>query len=48
MKDNLSQEICGGTKFFVYTYKCYKPDITPHCQKKSKMILSRKNTPKGD
>ena len=27
---------------------CYKPDVTPPCLKKSRMALSRKNTPKGD
>ena len=31
----------------VYTYRCYKRDATPRLQKKSKMVLSRKNTPKA-
>ena len=41
--------------FSVFTYGCYKRDVTPLCKKKkkkkkkkSKMVLSRKNTPKGD
>ena len=29
-------------KFSVYTCRCYKQDIVPLCQKKSKSILSRK------
>ena len=32
----------------VYTYRCYKRGATPLCQKKSKMVLSHKNTRKGD
>ena len=47
MNDDLSQEIHGNMIFSVYTYKYYKRDITL-LQKKSKMILSRKNTLKGD
>ena len=43
-----SQEIHGNMTFSVYTYGCYKRSATPLCQKKSKMVLSRKNTPKGD
>ena len=31
----------------VHTYRCYKRDATPRLQKKSKMVLSRKNTPKA-
>ena len=33
--------------FSVYMYGCYKHGATPFCQKKSKTILSHKNTPKG-
>ena len=47
MNDDLSQEIHGNMIFSVYMYKYYKRDITL-LQKKSKMILSRKNTLKGD
>ena len=46
--DDLSQEIHGNKIFSVYTCGCYKPGVTPPCQKKSRMNLSRKNTPKGD
>ena len=42
MGDDLSQEIHGNMIFSVYTYKCYKRDARPLCQKESKMILSRK------
>ena len=35
-------------KFSVYTYRCYKRGAMPLCQKKSNMILYRKNTPEGD
>ena len=42
MGDDLSQEIHGNMIFSVHTYKYYKRDATPLCQKKSKMILSRK------
>ena len=34
--------------FSVYTRGCYRPGVTPPCQKKSRMALSRKNPPKGD
>ena len=43
-----SQEIYGNMTFSLYTYGCYKRGDTLLCQKKSKMVLSRKNTPKGD
>ena len=43
-----SQEIHGSRIFSVYTCVCYKPGVTHPCQKKSRMALSRKNTPKGD
>ena len=42
------QEIHGSRIFSVYTCGCYKPGVTHPCQKKSRMALSRKNTPKGD
>ena len=48
ISDYLSQEKHGNMVFSVYTYGCYKPVVKPPCQKKSKMVLSRKNTPKGD
>ena len=49
VRGRLSQEIHGNMTFSVYRYGCYKRGATPLCQKeKSKMILSRKNTPKGD
>ena len=50
VRDDLSQEIHGNMIFSVYTYGCYKRGVTPLCQKKkkSKMVLSRKNAPKGD
>ena len=48
VRGGLSQEIHGNMTFSVYTYGCYKRSATPLCQKKSKMVLSRKNTPKGD
>ena len=35
MKDDLSQEIHGNIIFFVCTYRCYKRDATPICQKKN-------------
>ena len=41
-RDDLSQEIHGNMIFPVYTYGCYKRGVTPLCQKKSKMVLSRK------
>ena len=47
VRDNLSQKIYGNI-FSVCTHGCYKHGATPFCQKKSKMVLSRKNTPKGD
>ena len=34
--------------FSVYTRGCYRPGVTPPCQKKSRMALSRKNPPKSD
>ena len=46
--DDLSQEIHGNMIFSVYTYGYYKPGVTPPCQKKSRMLLPCKNTPKGD
>ena len=33
--DDLSQEIHGNMIFSVYTYGCYKPGVTPPCQKKN-------------
>ena len=48
VRGSLSQEIHGNMTFSVYTYGCYKRGATPLCQKKSKMVLSRKNAPKGD
>ena len=48
MRDDLSQEIHGNTIFSVYRYRCCKRDAKSLCQKKSKTILSRKNTPTGD
>ena len=47
-KYDLSQEIHGNMVFSVYTCRCCKHDITPLCQKKSRMIFPYKNTPKGD
>ena len=44
--DDPPQKIHGDMIFSVYTYGCYKPAVTPLCQKKSRMVLSRKNTPK--
>ena len=34
--DDLSQEIHGNMIFSVYTCGCYKPGVTPPCQKKIK------------
>ena len=34
--DDLSQEIHGNMIFSVYTYGCYKPGVTPPCQKRIK------------
>ena len=48
VRDYLSQEIHGNMIFSVYTCGRYKLGTTPLCQKKSKMVLSRKNTPEGD
>ena len=48
LRDELSQEIHGKLIFSVYTYRCYKCNVTPLCQKKSVLVLSRKNTLKGD
>ena len=33
MKDDLAQEIHGNMILFLYTYRCYKHDIKPPCQK---------------
>ena len=44
----LPQEIHGNMTFSVFPYGCYKRATTPLRQKKSKMVLSRKNTTKGD
>ena len=33
MKDDLAQEIHGNMILFLYTYRCYKLDIKPPCQK---------------
>ena len=46
--DDFSQEIHGNMILSVYTRGCYRPGVTPPCQKKSRMALSRKITPKGD
>ena len=48
VRDDPSQEMHGNMIFSVYTHRCYKRGTTPLCQKKSKMVLSRKNTPKAD
>ena len=48
VRDDLCQEIHGNMKFSVYTYGCYKRGVTFLYQKKLKMVLCRKNTPKGD
>ena len=48
VRGGVSQEINGNMTFSVYRYRCDKRGATPLCQKKSKMVLSRKNTPKGD
>ena len=48
VRGKLFQEIHGNMKFYVYTYRCYKRGAMPLCQKKSSMILYRKNTPEGD
>ena len=48
LRGDLLQEIHGNIKFSVYTYGCYKRGAVPLCQKKSKMILSCRNTPEGD
>ena len=48
VRGGLFQEIHGNMTFSVHTYGCYKRGATPLCQKKSNMVLSRKNTPKGD
>ena len=48
VRDDLSQEIHGNMIFSVYTYGCYKRSVTPLWQKISKIVLSRKNTPKDD
>ena len=45
---DLSQEMHGNMIFSVYKYGCYKRDVTTFYQKNSKMVLSRKNTPRGD
>ena len=48
MRDGLSQEIHENMMFSVYTYVCYKRGATPLFPKKSKIVLSHKNTLKGD
>ena len=48
VRDDHSQEIHGNMIFSVYTYRCHKRGATSLCQKKSNMVLSRKNRPKGD
>ena len=48
VRDELSQEIHGSMIFSVYTNGCYKRGVIPLCQKTSKVVLSRKNTTKGD
>ena len=48
VRDDLFQEIHRNLIFSVCTYGCYKRGATLLCQKKSKMIISRKNTSKGD
>ena len=48
VRGGLSQEIHGNAVFYVYTYECYKIGATSLRQKNSKMVLSRKNTTKGD
>ena len=47
-RDDLSQEIHEYMIFSVYTYECYKRGVRPLSQKNSRMVLSHKNTPKGD
>ena len=47
VRDDLSQEIHGNMIFSVYTNGCYKLGAAPLGQLKSKMVSSRKNTPKG-
>ena len=46
--DDFSQEIHGSMIYSVYTCGCYKPGVTPPAKNKSRMVLSRKNTPKGN
>ena len=48
VRDDPSQEIHGNMIFSVYTYGYCRRGVTPLCQEKSKMVSSRKNTPKGD
>ena len=48
VRDDLSQEIHGNMTFSAYTYGRYKRCATLLCQKKSEMVLSRKNTAKDD
>ena len=48
VRDDCSQEIHGNMIFSVYTYGYCRRGVTPLCQEKSKMVSSRKNTPKGD
>ena len=48
MRDDFSQETHGNMISSVYTHGCYKCGATPLWQKKAKMVLSRKNTPKSD
>ena len=48
VRDDLSREIHGNMIFSACTYRFYKRGVTSPCQKKSRMVLSGKNTPKGD
>ena len=44
--DDPPQEIHGNMIFSASTYECYKLGVTPLCPKKSRMVLSCKNTSK--
>ena len=53
VRDDLSQKIHGNMIFSVCTHGCYKRGTTPllpppPLSRKSKMVLSHKNTPKND
>ena len=48
LKDDLSEEIHENMILSLCTYRCHKHDIVPLSQKKSKIIFSCKNAPKGD